>query len=112
MEENGIVVNVDGPDILNSLKVDLSKPYFWEGYTYTAVDLSGLERMSTRALKKIMRRSIAAGQAVLLPELDMEYCMNVAAEASGLPIEFFDDLPAADGTRVKNRVMSFLLAGA
>ena len=48
-----------------------------------------------------------AGRVVLNPEMDVQYCMYIAASATHRPHEFFDMLKARDVVRVKNKVRSY-----
>ena len=39
-----------------------------------------------------------------MPEMDLQYCLYLAAFATGKPHEFFDQLKARDAVKVKNKI--------
>lgn len=95
-------------DEANNYYIKFKKPYKWEDQTYDGVDLSGLEDLTARdmiASQRIMERS---GSINVLPEMSLEYACIFASKASGLPVEFFQELPPREATKVKNRVTNFL----
>lgn len=108
--ENFILEAIDEQE--ENLLVKLRKPVDFEGKTYTELDLSAMEDMSARDLKKISKLVRVKDAAVnpALMEMSMEYAMAAAAMAAKLPIEFFDKLGAKDAMKVKNTVVSFLFA--
>lgn len=90
------------------LLIKFSKPFRFEGKDYTEVDLSGLETMSANdmiAVNKLMSRTSGVD---VMPEVSLEYAINLAARAAKQPIEFFTSLPMKEAIKVKNRVMGFL----
>lgn len=98
---------IDNED--NSLLVKLSRPYHFEGKEYTEIDLSGLENMSASdmiAVNKHMAR--VSGNVDIMPEVSLEYAINIAARAVKQPIEFFTALPMKEAIKVKNRVVGFI----
>ena len=48
------------------------------------------------------------GNVDFLQEMTLEYALNLAARASGLPVEFFMQLSPWAAMQVKNRVTGFL----
>lgn len=91
------------------LIVDLSKPYNFEGKKYTKLDFSNLEKLSTRDLCEV-QSILEDGGTTILPEANYEFQMHIAARATGLPVEFFFNLPATDGVSVKGVVMKYFFA--
>lgn len=93
----------------NSLLIKFAKPYVFEGKTYTEIDLSGLESLNAASMIDVNRR-MARGQSGIdvLPEVSLEYAVNIAEKATTQPIEFFLCLPPKEAIKVKNRVMGFL----
>lgn len=89
-------------------KIRLSKPYQFEGKTYQEIDLSGLEKMKVSDMIEAEKMLSRQGSYYAVQEASMEYCCFLAAKATELPIEFFENLTAADGKEVKNVVRSFL----
>lgn len=91
----------------NSYKITFSKPYRFEGKDYTELDLSGLDNLTAEhmiAADKYMTRN---GNFSVMPEMNLEYALYIASEATDLPIEFFKRLPPKDTIKVKNRVTNF-----
>jgi hypothetical protein len=95
----------------NGKYIFLKTPIDFEGENYEKIDLSGLDELTGNDLKKIdrMYRRISRGITAMTKELDLTYIQLVAAEATGLPIEFFDALKAKDSTTVEVVVRNFLL---
>jgi hypothetical protein len=94
----------------NEYTVEFRKPYTFEGEEHKEVDLSGLDNLSTKDILDADKRFAASGQTALMNEMVTGYCLIVASKASGKPIEFFEQLPASEGLKVKNVVMAFLNA--
>lgn len=93
----------------NSLLIKFAKPYVFEGNTYTEIDLSGLENLNAASMIEVNRK-MARGQSGIdvLPEVSLEYAVNIASKATAQPIEFFLCLPPKESIKVKSRVMGFL----
>ncbi len=92
-----------------NLVIEFKKPYTFEGIEYTQIDLNGLDNMSAAdmiAVNKMMART-STGIDVM-PEVSLEYAINLASRATKIPVEFFMRLTPRDAMRVKNRVMGFL----
>ena len=108
-----VVLNAQADDMQpedDQFTVRFSKPYAFEGKTYTEVDLSGMEDLSAEdmiAAEKYLTRN---GGVSATPELSIAYVCFIAANASGLPIEFYRRLSPKDVIKVKNRVTSFFYA--
>lgn len=93
----------------NSLLITFARPYLFEGKEYTQIDLSRLGSLTTGQLYELNKRFAVEQYISPRPEADLSYCCMVAAEVARLPQEFFDDLPAREGVKVKNEVMKFFL---
>lgn len=95
----------------NGKYVVLNRPIDFEGKHYEKLDFSGLDDLTGGDLKRIdrMYRRITRGTAAVTKELDLTYIQLVAAEATGLPVELFDELKAKDSTLVEVVVRNFLL---
>lgn len=93
----------------DNLVIKFKKPFVFERTTYTEIDLSGLDDLSAAdmiAVNKYMSRTSSGVD--IMPEVSMEYAINLAAKAAKMPIEFFMALPPREAMKVKNRVMGFL----
>lgn len=86
--------------------VKFSRPYTFEGETYTEIDLSGLETVTAGDVIRV-NNQVKKGND-LVPELSMQFACQMAARVSHKPVEFFTRLPARDGMKVKNVVTGFI----
>ena len=75
--------------------ITLKTPYQFEGREYSEIDLSGLEQLTVKDAVDAQRRLINAGEAAasLVCETTTAFSREIAAKASGLPIEFFKLMP-------------------
>lgn len=89
-------------------KVVFKKPYLFEGKEYLEIDLSGLEKLKTTDLIDADRLFNTSGQFSVMNEMAIGYACIVASKATKLPVEFFENLSAGDGLKIKNTVMGFL----
>lgn len=89
--------------------IKFSKPYFFEGVEYTQLDLSGIENLSASDMIAVNRYMQRTNPGIdVMPEVSLEYAINIASKATKLPIEFFLAMPMKYSMKVKNRVMGFL----
>lgn len=99
--------------VLNPLNLVFKKPVKFEGKEYNSVDLSKLEDWTCDDLVNVAKKfDKATGgdispMTAILRESDLAYCQFVAAEASGMPIEFFKQLPAREAGPLKAMVIGF-----
>ena len=90
--------------------IKLSKEYEFEGNKYNEIDLSKIEDLKSTDLDKIDKVYQNSGGMPLLAEMSRGYAMLVASEVTGLPKEFFDNLPAKESIRIKNVISNFFFA--
>lgn len=102
-------LNDETDDIEDDGILKLRKPYTFEGKVYTEIDLTALADMTVADLKAVARFAGKPASGDLAPEVSFAYAIALASRKCGLPMEFFDRLPASEGMRIKNRVMGFLL---
>ena len=95
---------------MNDMKVIFQKPFNFEGKEYKEVDLSNIENLATKDLIEADKIFNNTGQVALMNEMATGYTCIIASKATELPIEFFENLPAREGLKVKNKVMGFLNA--
>lgn len=88
--------------------IKLKEPILFEGKSYDQIDLTGLEDIKAADMVAINRRMARNGSVDITPELTLEYALNMANLATGLPLEFFDQLPPYAAMAVKGRVTNFL----
>lgn len=87
--------------------VKFSKPYVFEDDIYEGLDMSCLENLNTDDLTDIEKKFYKQGIASFNPENTATYAKIVAWKATGLPIEFFNQLPIKDMLKIKSRVVNF-----
>ncbi len=88
--------------------IPLSKPYTFEGKEYKELDMSPIEDLTTEQLKTAENMMARSGNFSIMNESSVAYTCFIASQVTGKPVEFFDKLPAKDGTKIKNIVMGFL----
>lgn len=103
MDELDAAMEKEGKDLY---VISLKKPITFEGKTYDSIDLTGLENIRAADMIAINRRLARMGSDV--QENSMEYALYMAAEASSLPIEFFEQLKCSVAMKVKTCVILFL----
>ena len=91
----------------NYLKITFSKPYNFEGEIFNGIDLSGLEDIKGRQLTAIEKAFGKAGVVSSMPETTSTYAKIAATAATGLPAEFFEDLPGKEVRKIKSAVTRF-----
>ena len=96
-----------GDDADVDMYVKFSKPYVFEDDTYSGIDMSCLEKLTADDLTEIEKKFYKQGIASFNPENTATYAKVVAWKATGLPIEFFNQLPVKDMLKIKSRVVNF-----
>lgn len=91
----------------NYLIVKFNKPYDFEGQRYDGIDLSGLEDIKGRELTALEKAFCKAGIVTTMPETTATYAKLAATKATGLPAEFFEDLPGKEVRKIKTAVTRF-----
>lgn len=88
----------------------LKKPHTWEQREFTEIDLGGLERLTIQDAIDAQRDLFGQQEVAssLLCETTTAFAMEIAAKASGLPIEFFKMLPINVGRQVKRAVQEYM----
>ena len=110
MKKNEVDVVDDIED--GMYRVSLKKPYMFEGKSYNVIDLSGLQDIKAADMIAVNRLLNRKGNVDFLQEMTLEYALNLAARATGMPIEFFENLPPYVAMQVKSRVTCFLYGQA
>lgn len=87
--------------------VEFTKPFEWEGDSYSGIDLSGLDFLSAKDMIQVQRTMERSGSINVLPELSLEYACLFASKATKMPVEFFQDLPPKEALKIKNKVTKF-----
>lgn len=101
-EDVNITNDIEDGDILV-----LTREYEFEGEKVKMLDFSGFVDITANDMIEASDVLTKAGRVVLNPEMDVQYCLYIAAAATHKPHEFFDKLKARDVVRVKNKVRSY-----
>lgn len=91
-------------------KVVFNKEYEFEGKKIKEIDLSKLDDLTAKDMIDANKVYQTNGGFSAMPEITLQYAIILAANATQLPIEFFEQLGAKDATKLKNRVTSFLFS--
>lgn len=89
--------------------IKLSREYNFEGKKYSELDLSGLENLTTMDLTEAQRAMQRNNEIAAVPEMNLTYCLVLAATATNMPIEFYKQLKAKDAIAVRNKVSTTFL---
>ncbi len=98
---------IDDSEESLDMYVKFSKPYTFEDDTYDGLDMSCLENLTTRDLADIEKKFYRQGITSMTPENTVTYAKIVAQKVTGLPIEFFEQLPLREMMKIKSRVVNF-----
>jgi hypothetical protein len=91
----------------NPLILDFKKPIKFEGKDFDKIDLTGLEKLTTKDLLEVEKQFSMEGNFAAQPESSVAYARLMAERVTDQPLEFFDQLNAKAMIRVKNAVMNF-----
>ncbi len=93
--------------------IELRSPYRFEGVEYTEVDVSGLDTMTINDAVRVQHRLFDEREiaASTLCETTTAFAREIAAKASGLPVEFFKLAPRQMSRLVTRTVQAYLNAG-
>lgn len=91
----------------DELVIKFRKPYEFDGETFTELDLHGLEDLRGRDLTAIEKAFNKTGVSSFVPESTTTYAKIVATKVTGLPAEYFEDLPVGEVEKIKNAVVGF-----
>lgn len=111
MEAKNEIVEVKGNEVSvvkdEEKIVKLTKTYQFEGKTISRLDFSGLENITANNMIKANKMMVVSGAVSVMPENDLYYALIIAADATGIPVEFFKGLNPRDAIKVKNVVGNF-----
>lgn len=87
--------------------IELKKPYVFEDEEYASIDLSGLDGLTMQDAIDAQKEVIGSGEDQVIlyaPEASQAFLDEVAARASGKPVEFFNAMPIALCSKVRTAV--------
>jgi hypothetical protein len=90
--------------------IKLSRAYQDDDETVTELDMSGIEELTGRDIKKAQAIMTRHGNIATVLETNVEFLQLMAAAACGKEVEFIEELNAKDTTRVKNWVSGYFLS--
>lgn len=94
-------------EITKTRVIKFNKPYQFECENHTEIDLSRLDDLSTDDLLTAEKIYTRAGGNAINPETTLLYSIILAHIASGVPLEFFGQLPAKESMKIKREVYNF-----
>jgi hypothetical protein len=98
---------------MSDLILKLKKPFTFEGNVHTSIDLSVMEDWSCDDVVKVTKKFNKMTDAnmnpmgAVVPESNLEYLQFVGAEATGLPLDFFKQLPARETGPLRSMIIGF-----
>lgn len=93
------------------MKHQFSKPYVYNGTTYTELDIN-IENITTAEYQRAEREfKILNPKFVGVVEMESGFHQQLLANLSDQPIEFFSQLPAHEFIKLRMKSQSFLLTG-
>lgn len=92
--------------------IPLPRPYTFEGTVYTEVPLGNVGRLTVKTACNIQRLLLKRGKQPIVPEIDLDYLIEVAVRASGKPVEFFKWMRLPELDTVKNHLTGLLFGDA
>lgn len=107
MAENKVADVTAAVETDESLIVELSKEYNFEGEKIKTIDFSGLEKVNAKTMIKANKVLTASGDVQILPESSLHYALIIAGECTKYPIDFYERLSPRDAMKVKNTVTTF-----
>ena len=107
-EDKMVTKNDKAADKAAEYVIKLKKPIDYEGKRYDCIDLSGLYEIKAADMVMINRRLTRSGNVDSTQEIRLEYALHMANAATGIPLEFFEQLPPYAALAIKECVMSFL----
>ncbi len=94
------------------MKIKLKKAIEYKGAEYKELDMDLDALTGAQLIKAKSQLTVRADSPInfdtIAPQLSMEFQARVAAEASGVPYEVIQALPAKDFVQVTNAVRDFL----
>lgn len=84
--------------------LELVRTYPFEGEEISSLDFSGIENLTAENMIRANNIMENSGLSATVPENTMYYALIIAADATGMPIEFFKKLRPRDAVNVRRMV--------
>lgn len=107
-ETNEIIDINENGEVFDERVFKLSKPFEWQGKTYTELILD-FESLTGKDLIKAENEFNKKGGFAVMLDLNKEYCAILAAKSAGVGSDMLMELPANDFSKITTRVTGFLL---
>lgn len=107
-DEKNMAKNTLAAEAESDLVIKLKKPITFEEEQYDKIDLTKLDEVKAADMVAINRRLTRSGNVDTSQEVSLEYALHMANIATGLPLEFFDQLPPYAAIAVRRKVIDFL----
>ena len=91
----------------DTLKLTFKKPVKWEDHEYKEIDLSGLDNLTGRQLSEIYKEFGKLGVVAAVPTQNPDFAAIAASKATGMPVEFFRDLPGKELFKLTNIIFAY-----
>ena len=91
----------------NSAIVAFSKPFVFEGTSYTGIDTTCLDKLTGADLTAINTYLNKRGNTAPVKEIDYTFLEFAVAKAADVPVEFFELLPAKEFSKVMRRAQAY-----
>lgn len=103
MEKKEIMTEAEESDLIIKLK----DPIIYEGEKHVQIDLTKLHDIKAADMINVNRMLARRGNTASTQELTLEYALHMANIVTGLPIEFFEQLPPYAALAIRGRVTGF-----
>lgn len=91
--------------------LELSKTYEFEGEKISSLDFSGLDDLTAENMIRANNIMENDGASATVPENTMYYALIIAADATGMPVEFLKKLKPRDAVKVRRKVSRCFFGG-
>lgn len=89
--------------------IKLETPYVFEDKEYTEIDLTGLEKLKVKDAIAAQMKVMQNPSAVYMLEYSSVYAMQLAAMATGKPLEFYQLMPVGLAKKVRGAVANMVV---
>lgn len=87
--------------------LELTRTYLFDGEEVSSLEFSRLEEITAEDMIRASNIMADDGAAAVIPENTLYYALIIAADATGMPIEFFKKLKPKDAIKVRRLVTHY-----
>lgn len=87
--------------------IELSRTYKFEGEEISSLHFTGLEDVTAENMIRANNIMMNDGTSVVVPENTLYFALIIAADTTGLPIEFFKQLKPRDAMEVRRFISNY-----